>query len=732
MGTQGLVVRKGPIVLGATALGVLVVAMIHLAGRPLATDDFWWHLKMGEVYATGGLDLSVDPISFTAQKAPDPHQWLFGVALYGARQVVGLQGLRAIHVLLVVGILWLAFSGFRNVSGSALLACGATTAWLAMSWWRLFQFRPDLLSIAAVLGIHRLLLEPRYADAAPSGIRVVPSWTKVLAAMALLVIWANTHTLFAIGLALLVAALLGGALAEVLRVGIGPQADPGSSARMLLDNVSFAKRWAAALGLGTIATLLNPRGIEQHLTFFESAESSALWRVRDEWAHFDPLDPSGYGPAMSPVTFFTADVVMVGFALAAAIALWQLVRRRDPAAVDRFFPVGFGLGLAGIVAMMTAVRFLWMGIFPLLYLLRFARVRNPSDHRMATPVSWVWALAIAGVMVGFFRAPNYQAALGSIPRAMSSYFADAFDHEKYYPSAVEFLQATDLEGRLFNSYAMGGFLAYWFAPNLKTFIDGRMNFPDEVLYDYKTIVLQRAAPNETFLDVLDRRGVDVFLGVGVPRGSRSTEATLYTTASLERSSKWMLVSRSMRHAVYLRVRPEDPAYERNLDRIEAYYRSEDVPFDRRRGFDVSRVIAARPDWAARKNLLPGQYEALLDASRGEEPVARAAAFEALGLAFALSGAYREQLAVDSVAVSLRPRAKAPLRRMVYGLLRLDRAQQAVEVAARLLALDPDDPRSVMFARAANAYLERSRTLQHGPSPGIPPDALINVLPLVAN
>ncbi len=741
MGTVGVAARRGPIVLGAIALVAMVAAMIQLAGRPLSTDDFWWHLKMGEIYASQGFDLEADPISFTAEGPPDPHQWLFGVSLHGARQLVGLQGLRVIHAVLVVGILWLAFSSFRRVSGSTLIACAATSMWLAISWWRLFQFRPDLLSIAATLGIYRLLFEAWYVDGKLSaGARGVgswvppaPTWPKVFAAVAVLVVWANMHTLFAIGPALVVAALLGCVLMEALRW----VARPGSDAPAALKQAStpVAQRLAAALGLGLVATLFNPRGIDQHLTFFTSAESSALWRVRDEWKHFDPLDSIGFGPAMSPISLVATDAVIVLFAIAAGFALWRFARRRDGESIHLFGPVGFGLGLAGIVAMAVAVRFLWMGVFPLLYLLRFVRLWGVAEAKASssTWTNWAWGILAGLVAVGFFRAPNYQAAASSLPRETSAYFSTAFDRDKYYPIGVDFLRETGVKGRLFNSYSMGGFIAYWLSPDLLTFIDGRMNFPDEALHDYKTITLQRAGTSETFLDVLDRREVEVFFGVGFPTGPRNTEATLYTTASLERSPNWRLISRSMRHAIYLRERSDDPRYQQNMDRVEGYYRAEGVPFDRTRGFDVSRVIAERPDWAATHNLLPSHFDSLLTATRSEEPAVRAAALEALGLSFALSGAYPEQLAIDRVAVALRPRAKAPLRRMIYALLRLDQPDRAVEMAERLLELDRDDPRSRTFANAANAYLERSRpTWQPGPHPGVPRDALINVLPLLVD
>ena len=156
-----------------------------------------------------------------------------------------------------------------------------------------------------------------------------------------------------------------------------------------------------------------------------------------------------------------------------------------------------------------------------------------------------------------------------------------------------------------------------------------------------------------------------------------------------------------------------------------------VPFDRRLGLVVSEVIAQRPGWAVRHNLLPGQYQALLTSSRSADPAVRIAAFEGLGFSFALAGAYQEQLAIDEVATALRPRAKEPLRRMVYALLRLDRPSRAVEVAERLVQLDPADSRSRVFANAARAYQKSSRAAREGRHHGVPPDTLINVLPLLA-
>jgi Flp pilus assembly protein TadD len=98
-------------------------------------------------------------------------------------------------------------------------------------------------------------------------------------------------------------------------------------------------------------------------------------------------------------------------------------------------------------------------------------------------------------------------------------------------------------------------------------------------------------------------------------------------------------------------------------------------------------------------MVPPGFAALLRDAETPGP-RRVAALETLGLAWALVGAYPEQVANDREAVALRPRAPAPRRRLVYGLLRLGRDEEARREAQTLVALDPDDPRSRVFAQAA--------------------------------
>jgi DNA-binding transcriptional regulator/RsmH inhibitor MraZ len=79
---------------------------------------------------------------------------------------------------------------------------------------------------------------------------------------------------------------------------------------------------------------------------------------------------------------------------------------------------------------------------------------------------------------------------------------------------------------------------------------------------------------------------------------------------------------------------------------------------------------------------------------------------------------------DRRAASLRPRAKAPRRRLVYALLHLGRVEEAARFAQQLVELDPDDPRSRRFERAVRVVASDPR-----------PDArnrVLAALPLLAS
>jgi hypothetical protein len=381
-----------------------------------------------------------------------------------------------------------------------------------------------------------------------------------------------------------------------------------------------------------------------------------------------------------------------------------------------------GVGLASIVALLTAIRFLWRGAFALLLPLRAGREALAFRPAWAAAARWALAFAALGLALAFPRMGGYARIAGNVPDGLRGYLAMPYAGGGYHEDGVRFLKQSGVEGNLFNAYHMGGFLGYWLGPRLRTFVDGR--YPTaEILHEYFRINRQLPVrPGESSLDALDRRRVDFFFGVGLPvLGQR-----IYSTARLERAAGWRLVHRTLDDAIYLRI---DARNRENLGRIAAYYEREGVPFDPEAGFDPWEAIRARPDWAAARRMWPPSAAASWMAREDPDPETRFCALDTLGWFGAFLGSYAAQVEADRAAVALRPEAHAPRRRMVSGLLRLDRAHEAVEAARALVALDPGDPRSAEFVRVAVEY-ERRRSA--GPPTGAraPIDAPINALPLI--
>jgi len=670
------------------ALASLLIAMallLALVGRPLATDDLWWHLKLGEVYAQEGPWLPRDPLYYTTQNQPTvPHEWLFQIAVHAIERWTGFYGLRVTHVLLVAGIVAWAFRIFRRNAGAFAPAALATIVFAALSWYRLFQFRPDLATLLALLALYVLLLEP-----AP-GARP-PSWKRVGAALGVLVVWANVHSLFAIGPALLVAALLGIALHTVLmRLLVRPSCQAGGQAML-------AQRLGAALLLGLIVTLANPRGFEQHITFFVESASGDIWHLRDDFLAWNPFRPAVDNRALVPLCWLLADGLLLAFALAAAAGFVRVLRERSAEAVQEFDSVHLGLGAASIVAMLTAVRFHWMALFPLLYVLRAARRltqgRAPREHALAW-VSAALSLVLALALPGGLRLASYVQEIAVEP---DGYWRSPYLDQRYCGAGMRFLRDAGLRGRLFHPFNLGGFLGYWLAPELRIFIDGRMDhYPSEVLSDYLKLrnASQRGAPR-LLQELLDKWQIDVFFGTSFPE---SRYPDRHWIAHLRRLPGWVLVFSSENHAIYLRKTSRN---QRNFQRVKAYYVQRRLGFSVDKGLDVSQAIRRRPGWSKRQGLIPQHFEALQQRSESPDRNVRLTALQQLGWLYWQIGAFEDGVAVERKLLALWPEAKEPRRRLADDLLLLGRPAEALEVARALEGEDPDYEDIALIAAIAN-------------------------------
>jgi hypothetical protein len=673
------------------ALGVAVLMalfMLYLAGAPIHTDDLWFHLRMGEHFLTHGLHSGFDPTLHTAHpRDPVTHEWLFGVAVHLVDRSAGFLGLQVADVLATAVALALALSILRREAASPAALGLAATVFLSLSWWRYHQIRPDLVTIPFTFATYRLLLE----RAEP------PPWSRVVAAAALAGVWANAHSGFLLGIALLGSGCLGYALRAV---ALAAWVRDAESARR---EWRVTRRLLAALGLAFAATLVNPRGIDQHLTFLRMRATAAL-PAQDDWPGFRPIDYVDFGGQLGRFEWVLTDALFASFLIAAARGGLRLLRRRSPAALDAADPVRFGLGLASAVAILLTVRTNWLCLFPLVFLLRAHRLGGAGPGRRAG--SWALAGAAAAVAVGFFGTTRHRSFVEVDPRVWWTQRVSPAKYAEVEPG-LRFLVESSVEGNLFSSYGTGAFLAYWLAPRVRSFIDGRNEaYPPEVFHDYAMITLQQGGrPGETYLDTLERRNVDLFFGTGYPFGQERGSLRPFTTSHVEGAPGWLAVYRSVGHAIHLRTNERN---RENFERIAAYYAREEVPFDRARGFDVDAVIRERPDWAEAQQILPIGFAGLREAARAAPPEQRAALLQEIALYFALAGAWEHELEAENALLELLPRAIGARRRRIHALLRLGRVEEAQAEADELERRAPGDPDSMRFVRAAREIARRER------------------------
>jgi hypothetical protein len=664
---------RAPLALASLSLAVLSVLLLLVVGRPVATDDLWFHLKMGEVYGTETLWPESDPMLHTAgDRRPVQHEWLFGVAVFALERTIGLQGLRLVHVLVVSGIALLVFASFRQESRATLPAVLATCIFLVLSWRRLYQLRPDLVSIPAAIGIYHLLLASRAG----------PSWRQVGLAAGLIWIWANTHSLFAIGLAFGLAGWLGIWVRRGLeaRLPVAERSAPTPA----------AARVGAAIGLGFLAALANPRGIGQHLTFFTSTRNSAIWMVKDEWMPFAPFSVPGQDAAgIDWLSWLTMDALLLLLLLAAVVGGLALLRRPSAERLRAIDPVLGALAFASVVAILVSLRFLWMSFFILLFLLRAQRCGLASHPTAGRRGAWAMAGAALLLTLGLVRLDFWEGLAFEVRREPNGYLGTPYLAHRYCASGIGFLEEAGLTGNLFNPYHLGGYAGYRLAPRIRTFIDGRTeHYPDQVMQDYLEIVRSASRFNRrTVTRLLDAREVDIFLGVGLPEGYYGG---LYTVELVAGHPDWILVYRSIDHAIYLR---RDLRNAENLSRVVRYYEERGVPFDPRKGVSPRQVIREAPAWAIAQGMISPSFPELAAQRESDDPEERFRALDAIGSTFWLLGDYPLQIAADLAASALRPDAREPRRRLANSYVRKRRFEEAEQLARQLYESDPSDARA---------------------------------------
>ena len=412
--------------------GHALVGVSAAAVRLFDVDpDLWWHVKVGESILATHRFPTTDPYSFTVHGQPWlAYEWLGEVALAAAQRIGGLRGLDALLIILSSAIM-LAIYAFTTIRTGNSKAGFAATAILLMLARPSFSLRPQMFGyLFLVLTLIALEL---FRQGKRGALWFLP---------VLMLIWVNTHGSWIIGMGAIFVYWMSG-LVE-FRVG-GIETERWSA--------GDRKRISFVFLLCLCALPLTPYGTRIAMSPFEFASSLPLNVTQIlEWQSM-PFNLAGG-------KIFLA--LLLGFVVA-QVALrysWKLAE--------------FALFLFGTVMACLHIRFLLVFVpffAPILaaIIARWMRGYDRRKDHYALNVALI-AAVVVGVVHYFPSRPELQKIVG----------------ERWPVNAVEYLNAHEFPGPMYNAYGFGGYLIWTRGPEHKVFIDGRADVYERggVLRDY--------------------------------------------------------------------------------------------------------------------------------------------------------------------------------------------------------------------------------------------------------
>ena len=456
--------RARPALLGLLAALLAVLFVLQLNAVPVAGNDLWLQLKVGQLTVDNGAIPATLLFPFTSARdaAFHAHEWLSSVLFHEWVRAFGEGGLMPLQVLLALAQFVLAFSLGRSLSGSrAVGLLMATLAMLTINY--RYILRPEMFAL--LLFVLQLRLMCRYRENGRPGILL---WTLPLA-----VAWANCHGSFLLGP--VVAGLF--ALGEAIQAALAPW-DAAQGSRLRRGWRAGALYAAVAIGM-LLASLVNPRGAALLSFAFDVQASQAMKSVIWEWL-----------PTLSPQ--FTSEPPFWIFAAVGLVSLALLVTNwRALTVTDALLFLAFGA-----LALQRNRHIVWF-VFVDLAVCAHVIGRCAWATRAQAPARVaVLVLALAGIGI-CARTGNVR---GDFPYAALS--------EDFTPAMTAQLADPALSGNVFTSYELGAELVYRDWPRLKPSIDSRIDSYGDAYF----IAHERMLSDEPALtDFLAAHGVNHML-----------------------------------------------------------------------------------------------------------------------------------------------------------------------------------------------------------------------------
>jgi len=497
------------------AVSAVVIAAIALGTFEIVDTDVFWHVKNGDQIIDTREILRVDEFSHTATGRPTIYySWLAEVIAALLVRAGGFDLLVAAKAA-ACGLLVLLLAWAARVRGATGLALAWGLSWsLLLVRFRLYA-RPELFTLLA------LPLVDIMAVRLGAGRR----WLLYVCFL-FFAIWANLHPFVFLGIVILGLHTCGALIDRVRRNEAGAVDAPAL---------------AIATAVAFIASSFNPWRSEIFTPVFKLIDSSAIARTPTrEW-----LAPTWDG--------FSLFFVLAAVATVVVLSGW----RRRPTATILIWLTGLGLALVsqrnvGIFAVLGApilareLTTLAAGAGrPLRALLPNLSDRlGPAVRVVAFLVVLAGATAIQigpySSVLHLDESRHYRFGLGIGPLSAPH-------------RTVDFVAEHRLDGPLYNSWELGGWIIYRRWPDLKVALDGRQMIFEQFLGE-----IERKGLTRTLADHRIRLAIVSYLdgaGIAAVRASPDLALVAYDDLAMVFAHREQIVKRDL---VALEIiRPED-------------------------------------------------------------------------------------------------------------------------------------------------------------------------------
>jgi len=403
-------------------VAIVALGLLGLAARPAADPDLWWHLRTGQLTLQNHAVFRMDPYSFTRAGFPwINHEWLSDVFMFGLYRLSGFGGLIVVFALLITGTYLLVF---KRCSGGSYPA-GIVTIWAALASRPVWGVRPQVLSLffASLL----LLLH----DARLRHPRIL--WC----AVPLILLWANLHAGYAMGIAVLILFLMGEAL------------DALTGSASWADVTPRIRTTALVVAASLAVVPFNPYGAKMYSYPISTLRSVSMQSRIAEW-----FSPNFHDAQYMPLALLML-AVLGGLALSS----------------KRARPGELLLLLAANFAALVSMRH--VGVYVVIAAPILSRLLNARFERPPRLLKGAFLINTA-ILVSFaiFVVMHIRTVVKN---------QTAAEAEGFPVRAVSFLAAQHPPGPILNDYDWGGYLIWRLYPENRVFIDGRADVYGDVL-----------------------------------------------------------------------------------------------------------------------------------------------------------------------------------------------------------------------------------------------------------